>query len=126
MAFPHILSFPKNLMKILFILPALLCYLISYTQDYTSFKGANGKYGFKDKSGKVAVEAKYSSVGFFQEGMVAVKDPDSGQWGYVDTKGTQVIAPQFETANAFSEGKAVVGKTGAKLSEIIYGYIDKT
>lgn len=90
----------------------------SIAQKLTSFE-KKGKYGFKDETGKVVIEAKYKYVKDFSEELAAVKLKD--KWGYIDKTGAEVIHFDFVDASSFSEEKACV-----KYSHLEkFGYIDK-
>lgn len=80
--------------------------------------GANGKFGFIDKTGKVVTEPQYDYVEPFSEGMARVEVGD--KWGFIDEKGKLVIATQFDDARDFSEGLA-----GVRIGKN-WGFIDKT
>jgi hypothetical protein len=84
----------------------------------------NGKYGFMNRSGQVAVSPRYDDVGDFAEGLAWVKR--DGKCGYVDPNGREVIPPQYYTyTNAwFSEGMAAicVGNYGGGK----WGFIDRS
>lgn len=69
-----------------------------------------GKYGYLDRSGAVAIEARFDDAMPFSEGLAAVRvgDADDGQWGYIDPSGRFVIEPRFAGASFFSEGLAAV------------------
>jgi len=46
--------------------------LLSYGQNLEKFEADNGKYGFKDSSGKIIITAKYDDVFDFSEGLACV------------------------------------------------------
>lgn len=78
----------------------------------------DGKHGFLDLDGRIAIEAKYDDAGDFSEDMAAVcKD---GKWGFIGTNGKEVIPFEWSQAEKFSEGLAAVYQ-GQKV-----GFIDKT
>ncbi|MBR2241579.1 MAG: WG repeat-containing protein [Clostridia bacterium] len=63
-----------------------------YTTNTIFVYKENGKYGFKDKDGKVVVEAKYDDVTEQNDyGYVAVKK--DGKWGSLDQYGKVVTEP---------------------------------
>lgn len=64
--------------------------------------------GYIDKSGKLVIQAKYSSVGVFSEGLALVRPTGTSKFGYINVAGEMVIAPQFELGLSFSEGVAAV------------------
>lgn len=58
----------------------------------------NGKYGFKDKDGKVVVEAKYDDATEQNDcGYVAIKK--DGKWGSLDQFGNVVVEPKYNLDN---------------------------
>ena len=67
----------------------------------------DGKYGYIDSSGKIAIEAEYDGADAFSNGLAPVKSEDL--YGYIDTDGKVVIDFQFDQAYGFSKyGYAVV------------------
>ncbi len=76
-------------------------------------------WGYVDRDGKTAVEAKFDQVTPFAEnGLAAVCY--LGKWGYIDRSGRFVIQPVYEEACNFGEkGYAPVKINGS------WGYIDK-
>ena len=53
----------------------------------------NGKFGYMDRSGKVAIQPQFDQASPFVDGYGAVRLGKS--WGYVDSQGRLAIAPQF-------------------------------
>ncbi|MBE7038157.1 MAG: hypothetical protein E7404_04555 [Ruminococcaceae bacterium] len=79
----------------------------------------NGKCGFIDHNGKIAIPLEYDGmVGYFSEGLAPVKKKNL--WGYIDRDGNVVIDFQYENAKLFNEGLAPYEKNGK------WGFIDKT
>lgn len=78
----------------------------------------NGKFGFLDKSGNVAIDLLYDDAYSFSSGLAAVSK--DGKFGYIDKDGNTVIDFLYTTANTFRDGYAKVSKHGR------YGFIDKT
>lgn len=77
----------------------------------------DGKYGYKDKSGKFVVEPKFDMVSWlFREGLAIVEINDKK--GFIDKSGKVVIEPKFDKAFDFCEGLAMVKIDGG------WGYID--
>ena len=62
--------------------------------------------GYIDKTGRLAVPARYQEVQEFSGGYAAVKD-GSG-WGYIDAAGAQAVPCQYQSAYPFQNGEAVV------------------
>ncbi len=53
----------------------------------------DGKWGYVDKIGQMALLPQYESATEFSEGLAAVKVGD--KWGFIDKTGQMVIPPQF-------------------------------
>src|SRR5262249_1303856 len=75
----------------------------------------NGKYGFIDRHGKMAITPPFTDARVYDDGLARVQVGKA--WGYIDKKGKFVAPPQFDMADPFSEGLALVG-TGPKLGYI--------
>lgn len=71
----------------------------------------DGKYGFIDSHGRVAIAPRFLLAEQFHEGLASVSI-DSESYGYIDHAGHFVIQPQFEWARNFACGRAVVSKAG--------------
>jgi hypothetical protein len=84
---------------------------ISQSRSTTLFPVQHdGKWGFIDRTGRLAVDYQFEEAAYSQDGMAAVRD--GGIWGAIDGSGAMVIDPQYENAFYFSEGLAYV-RTGA-------------
>ena len=88
----------------------------SFSQGLAAVK-ENGRWGYVDRSGRLAVPAKYTSAGSFSEGLAAVRAGE--KYGYIDKSGKEVVRPAYEAAHAFHEGLAAVEKDGK------WGFIGK-
>lgn len=86
-----------------------------YADGFAAFK-IRGRWGFVDKSGRVAVEPKYDDVSRFAFGLAAVEEDE--KWGFIDTTGKVRVPIQYGYVENFSEGLAVVE------ADDKYGYID--
>ncbi|HEX7316281.1 MAG TPA: WG repeat-containing protein [Pyrinomonadaceae bacterium] len=88
--------------------------------DLEKFEGANGKYGYKDKSnGRIIIEPKYDAAYPFYDGLANVKL--NGKEGYIDQHGEAVFPLKYDSVEVrFSYGLSRV-RLGTK-----YGFIDKT
>ncbi|MGC4099860.1 WG repeat-containing protein [Ferruginibacter sp.] len=75
------------------------------------------KYGFIDKTGKIAINPIYNEVSPFFEDRAGIFV--NNKYGFIDNNGKTVIDPQFEDENYFSEGLAAV-KQGD-----LWGFIGK-
>lgn len=78
----------------------------------------NGKYGYIDKTGKLAIPPQYEEAGAFSDGLAPVQV--GGKWGFIDTSGNLIIKPQFTMVESFSEGLAKVWIDNR------VGFIDRT
>ncbi len=94
------------------------------------------QWGLIDKSGKMVIKPKYSHVGSFHEGLIAVDTKrfyiydmmtgrrtyqDKRCMGFVDISGKIIIKPKYYLVGAFSEGVCLVKKK----KNGKWGYIDK-
>jgi WG containing repeat len=92
------------LLPCVFTMSVLLFFCPAYTQSLIAFKDAAGKYGFKNKSGKVVIAAKYQFADAFIEdiyghGLIRVKLND--KWGLIDEKGKEIIPMKYQTVSQF-------------------------
>jgi len=71
-----------------------------------------------NRKGEYPIQPQFDEVGFFSEGLPAVKV--GAKWGFVDGKGKWVIPASFDGAGYFSEGLAA-----AKIGER-WGFINKS
>jgi len=65
-----------------------------------------GKWGFIDETGKLAITALFDEVGDFIGDLAPVRI--ERKWGYVDTSGRMAIEPRFQSAGEFHGGLARV------------------
>ncbi|MBK8196396.1 MAG: WG repeat-containing protein [Lewinellaceae bacterium] len=70
--------------------------------DGTALAFRDGKYGFVDQQGSIAVEPMFDLAGDFGEGLALVEI--NGAYGYIDRAGKPVIMPKFEDAGVFPKG----------------------
>jgi len=95
-------------------------------------KLSKDKYGFIDKTGKMALSAKeWRDVDDFSEGLAGVKVAVTNnsvylgyqveKYGYIDWTGKFVIQPRFDRVEKFSEGRALFFQRGNNPG---YGFID--
>ena len=67
----------------------------------------NGKYGYINSWGEVAIAPQYDEATSFSEDLAAVRQ--GSRWGYINRQGQMVIAPRFEQMpDAFHQGRALV------------------
>lgn len=76
-------------------------------------KNTNGKYGFKDESGRMVIPCQWADAWCFNEGLAKVKD-SSGKYGYIDKSGREVIPCQWADVRSFREGLAEVKDSSGK------------
>lgn len=91
-----------------------LCY-----QDGLLLVAREGRRGFIDRKGRVAIEPRFAAAQFFVDGHAPVMDAedwggdgdvhDDCLWGYIDREGNFMIPARFRWADYFSEGIALVG-----------------
>ena len=82
----------------------------------------DGKWGYVDRSGHVAITPRFERADRFSDGLAAVQD--GAVQGYVDATGKIALVPEFAPVGVihrpFSSGLAVV-RVGQR-----YGYMDRT
>ncbi|HSW12583.1 MAG TPA: WG repeat-containing protein [Solimonas sp.] len=78
-----------------------------------------GRYGYVDRSGAMAIPARFDKAEGFVDGMALVSA--GGQYGGIDRGGQWLIEPKFSRPFRFSEGLAAVLVSGKG-----YGYIDRS
>jgi hypothetical protein len=78
----------------------------------------NGKWGFIDTGGHLAIPNQFDAVGPFVEGLARVQL--GNQIGYIDKTGQYAINPQFSSGGDFHGGLAAVHADGG------WGFINKT
>lgn len=70
----------------------------------------NGKYGYIDVSGRLAIPVKYQDAGSFSAGLAPVCL--YGKYGYVNKQGEMAVPFKYSYAFPFSEGLAAVELNG--------------
>jgi len=94
--------------------------LKSISEKLAPFKTTDGKFGFIDINGKIAIAAQFLSVGYFEGGLAWAKTADK-KLGFINTKGEWIIKPQFTEAKEFdSESGLARVKDGEK-----WAYVNK-
>jgi hypothetical protein len=77
----------------------------------------DGRCGYVDKTGQLAIGRRFDRAGEFAAGLAAVSK--NRKTGFIDSKGDYAVAPTFDEAKAFREGLAAVCVEGKG-----WGYID--
>jgi hypothetical protein len=104
---------------------AIVCASAETVRNPAKRKGAgplfqivrNGKWGFMDRTGRVAIAPAFYDERDFFHGLAAVETPQ-GKWGFIDENGKLVIAARFDDVRDFIEELAPV-RIDRK-----WGYID--
>ena len=71
-------------------------------------------YCYFDKSGNKSIDALYSDVSQFSEGLAFVKEKYGEPGYYIDTTGTKVFNITFDNASLFKNDLAVIEQNGKK------------
>ncbi len=99
-------------------------------QELKPFKDANGKYGYKDESGKVVIEPNYDGARRFIDDLAVVNirtEHKTQKRGAINKNGKKSIPLAYYSFSDFSEGLARVQKFSDKgLGGTEYGYINKS
>jgi hypothetical protein len=74
---------------------------------------STSRWGYIDKTGKLAIEGRFQQVHPFQEGRAPVQEKGK-EAGFIDLSGTYVVAPHFSWALPFEHGKALVQMAGER------------
>lgn len=91
----------------------------TYSQDLISFQDSSGKYGYRNSSGKIVIQAKFEWASYeFSEGRAVVKL--NNLYGHINTAGKTIGKIEYENTSAFGNGLCAVCKNKK------WGYIDTT
>ncbi|HEC1808186.1 TPA: WG repeat-containing protein, partial [Campylobacter lari] len=71
----------------------------------------NGKCGFIDKKGEIAIDTKYNKTKDFFQGMAAVEIDN--KWGFIDKKGNLVIEAKYDFIDGLDDDLAFFDIQGA-------------
>ena len=105
-------------------------YDINYGGDGTFFRANiddNGNYVYVNKEGNLLNDKQYSGYAgesFFEDGLCAIYDEESGLVGFMDESGEYVIEAQYKEAHNFHEGFAPVCEEVD--GKDTWGYVDKS
>jgi hypothetical protein len=67
-----------------------------------------GRFGYKDLTGIVVLDAQFADAGEFSEDLARVRTDPNGPWSYINGSGDVMIPAQFDGASDFHNGKALV------------------
>jgi hypothetical protein len=70
----------------------------------------DNKMGFLDKNNNIVIPAMYPNFSDFNDGLAAVKIPETGKYGYIDKTNKLVIAAEYEDAKPFYKGFTSVAR----------------
>src|ERR1019366_1426959 len=87
-----------------------LGHIVAFNEGLCAVK-KDGKWGYIDTSGHLAIPAQFDSAGPFVEGLATVKL--GSQVGFIDKTGQYAINPQFPEAGDFHGGLAAVRVGGS-------------
>lgn len=73
-----------------------------FSEKYAIFRAADWRLGFIGTDGKVAIPARYESVGHFSGGLAWAKD-ENRKLGYINSKGEWMIKPQYNGGKDFDK-----------------------
>ena len=110
----------KSLLKLLYLLPALLIAILlvaKFSKDDQRAKNAEAGELKITESLTEAVQ-KYARLGIFADGRALVakgKEFKDYKYGYIDINGNEVIPCQYDTATPFKDGYAIVTVGSRKL-----------
>ena len=110
----------KSLLKLLYLLPALLIAILlvaKFSKDDQKAKNAEAGELKITESLTEAVQ-KYVRLGIFADGRALVakgKEFKDYKYGYIDINGNEVIPCQYDTATPFKDGYAIVTVGSRKL-----------
>lgn len=119
----------KHILLIISYIFLLVIMLIAPSSTYSQIKAdtllceglkgfeSNGKWGFKDATGKVIIKPRFDAVHRFSEGLCPVKIKD--KWGFINKNGTVVIQPKYGHASCFCNGYSIV------VTNNLWGVINK-
>lgn len=101
-----------------------VAYAFSTFSDGLAVFSDGNLYGYIDKEGNIAIEARFAWAKDFCNGLAAVQErmEDGGKWGFINTSGETVIEAVYDEVEDFRHGYArAYVYSGAK-----YYILDKT
>ncbi len=98
------------------LLAAWLGTLLQSSKHFTTTEH-RGKYGFKNRTGRVVIPIKYDAVCPFKKGLAAAQY--KGKWGIINVAGETEIPFEYEAIQEFSHGLVAAKKDGK------WGFLDE-
>lgn len=74
-----------------------------FSEGMAPFRTKKKRFGFIDRSGRVAIEPRFRQVGHFSEGVAWARNDDK-RVGYIDPAGNWVVQPIYQAAEPHSDG----------------------
>ena len=91
-----------------------ILFKVRFQNNRAVFQDENGKYGYINKKGDVAISPEYEEARPFAEQYAAVSQ-DGKTWGYIKEDGSFFVKPQFDVLSDFRNGRGAAmiqqGKT---------------
>lgn len=82
---------------------------VEFSEDAIAYRYADQSVYYTLQGEKIGAYA--GAEGFFEDGLLLCKNPDSGLYSYVTQDGSSAFAGSFKNAGAFSGGRALVYTT---------------
>jgi WG containing repeat len=131
---------PDNLLELAPFVGGYAAFCVRNRLTGTYSGGYDSRCGFLDKTGKIAVEPKYTQTGYFNDGLAAVAIDENGdslggtKWGFIDNSGKMAVPQRWEVVRDFSDGVvwvkeeidskfALIDKTGAQIIAPAYSEV---
>lgn len=80
--------------------------ILDFNEGYAVVQ-KNDRSGLIDIKGEERIATKYYALGFYSDGLIAVKENKGDKTGFINLKEKMVISPQFESAMDFHEGVCI-------------------
>ena len=96
-------------------------------QDGLLLSTMEGKYGYLDTNGNVAIDFEYDDADLFYEGkaVVGINVDGTIKYGYIEFNNNPITGFDYIAASRYQNGYAAVAKTKNSSGYPLYGYIDE-
>lgn len=88
-------------------------YLGTYSEGLMAYREKqDGKYGYVDKDGGIAIKPQFTMAQDFKDGAAVVnmsQDPSVNRYGLIDTKGKFIVQPQYNDILSLGEDMLALG-----------------